>query len=297
MNESSHVTYWNGDRIQCARCFQSHHKRDAKHWLATRCTAVGNTTDKPVPIPFAYYGVGNRSAHYSHNLSIYRGLVFCNVCGHRAQYKMHNLYRECVKTTAGAASLKKIFKGELPQNLTAWPDETNDASQLRHACGEVSFHSSSSSKPSKNIFGCSKYLNRPDVPLGNAFQFSILEPACAASSSSSDAHVVELPLAQQLRELLDLSEAGEKVEWPKGFSLVTAKQWLDSSAQGAQCNALLHSVEVSTQLPSPPPPSASKTETLLDLLQLHEAGEPVTWPQGWSVHAARTLLSSLSGSL
>ena len=75
MLNSSHVVFKpdpNGSQIACIRCKQrfSTHNPNVKHWLTTRCWAIGTDADKPDPLPYEHIHLGNNAIHHSHNIYI-----------------------------------------------------------------------------------------------------------------------------------------------------------------------------------------------------------------------------------
>ena len=75
------------------------------------------------PFGFESKHIGKQVIHVSHDLRLFRGLIFCNTCGCRAQHKLHGLAHQCSPPTPyGAASLRKLNKGKLPPKLSCWPD-------------------------------------------------------------------------------------------------------------------------------------------------------------------------------
>ena len=64
-------------------------------------------------------------AHSSHRLRRLRGLLYCSACGAWAKGRLVKLARPCLLAaparSAGAAVLRALAAGRLPQGLRAWP--------------------------------------------------------------------------------------------------------------------------------------------------------------------------------
>ena len=64
-------------------------------------------------------------AHSSHRLRRHRGLLYCSACGSWARGRLVKLARPCLLSapakSAGAAVLRALAAGRLPQGLAAWP--------------------------------------------------------------------------------------------------------------------------------------------------------------------------------
>ena len=100
-----------------------------KDWLATSCAAPFNISNV-LRYQQKQLGnsiqVGSSMTHPSHRIRIFRGLLFCKVCGARGPSKLVNLSEPCVAARAGSygrANLNAIKQGKKPQGLVAWPDE------------------------------------------------------------------------------------------------------------------------------------------------------------------------------
>ena len=90
-------------------------------FLEGPCGAIGHPVDKPVPLPYEAVHIGNQLAHYIHKLQIYRGIVYCRICGMRGPTKLHNLAHPCKPPTAyGKQVLSSLNQGRLPAGLSNW---------------------------------------------------------------------------------------------------------------------------------------------------------------------------------
>ena len=121
---SNHVAYYNDSRVVCARCRNSFHisDRSLTPFLEGPCGAIGHPVDKPVPLPYEAVHIGNQIAHHTHKLQIYRGIVYCRICGMRGPTKLHNLAHPCKPPTAyGKQVLSSLNQGRLPAGLSNWP--------------------------------------------------------------------------------------------------------------------------------------------------------------------------------
>ncbi len=123
--DSTHVLFAQGNRQCCARCRSSFHVGDPhiKKWLATSCTAIGQSHDKPVPVCFDSIHLGRNNTHATHKLYVFRGLVFCNKCGMRSATQLNKLSKPCLPPTPyGEATIKSINACRLPYKVSRWPD-------------------------------------------------------------------------------------------------------------------------------------------------------------------------------
>ena len=99
-----------------------------KDWLATSC-AVPFDSRNVLMYQQKQLGnsiqVGNSMTHPSHKICIFRGLLFCKICGARGPSKLVNLSDPCEPAKAGSygrANLNAIRQGKKPQGLSVWPD-------------------------------------------------------------------------------------------------------------------------------------------------------------------------------
>ena len=99
-------------------CHQNFHIKDpcAKQWLLSHCTAIGSSADRPTVLPYESMHIGNRIAHHTHRLMIYRGLVYCNKCGCIGTNQLRKLGGPCLPPTAtyGIPNLRMLHDGILP---------------------------------------------------------------------------------------------------------------------------------------------------------------------------------------
>ena len=114
-------------RSKCARCLCSYNNKDpaTKHWLQSQCTAQGSEIDRPIKLQYAHVHVGNNCAHVSHELHIYRGLIYCNKCGVRAgNFGVKLVAKPCGPPTEyGLQSLLALRQCKKPPSLAAWPSD------------------------------------------------------------------------------------------------------------------------------------------------------------------------------
>ena len=128
LRDTSHSISVSGSRYICTACLNSFRIADpaCKHWLKASCISAYEVASPHVGRPTKYNDilhVGNRSSHVSHELKIYRGLVYCSKCSARAgSNQLRNLALQCKQAgTGGLAVLKAIRDGKLPPGLTEWP--------------------------------------------------------------------------------------------------------------------------------------------------------------------------------
>jgi len=129
---SQHVISVINSRLKCSSCRSSFKRTDPglKHWLQCGCipfsAAAFATAPRHVPVDTPVH-MGNQVSHYTHHLFIYRGLVYCNVCGNRGSNdQLRKLARQCegpsLPTSYGGIALAAIKGGRLPPRLDQWPD-------------------------------------------------------------------------------------------------------------------------------------------------------------------------------
>ena len=124
MYQSSHMAVRTNNTIRCARCHNSFKCSDSSvvPFLKGSCSGLGSASDRPVALPLEAIHVGNKVAHHSHKLRIFRGLLFCGTCGCRGPTKLQGLAARCSPPTSyGKQTLAKLSKGHLPPNLGEWP--------------------------------------------------------------------------------------------------------------------------------------------------------------------------------
>ena len=125
MQKSTHVCHEENRRIHCARCHSNcstMNKTKCKQWLATQCTAIGTSEDRPTPLPFEHVHVGKLDVHVSHVLCVFRGIFFCNKCGSVSKRtKLGYLAQQCsAPTQAGKNNLDRIRSNRPPLTME-WP--------------------------------------------------------------------------------------------------------------------------------------------------------------------------------
>ena len=122
--ESKHDIQRVADRLRCRQCMENFKVSDSSliHWLSSSCIHMPSS-NRPVPIMNNMLHIGNQIIHFSHSLSVHRGLVYCNKCGSRkAADVLKKLAHPCEPpSTYGKATLKAILSDKLPPNLLAWP--------------------------------------------------------------------------------------------------------------------------------------------------------------------------------
>ena len=124
----------------CARCSSSFLVSDSgvRHWLLGKCPNLGKSSDRPVLLPYEALHVGNKVSHHSHSLKLFRGVVYCGVCGARGPTKLHKLAHPCLPPTSkGKATLKALNQGHLPPGLVSWPTDTNPRSTPSESLGRT----------------------------------------------------------------------------------------------------------------------------------------------------------------
>ena len=133
LNESNHVLVRQDGRIHCKVCLSCFNETDPlmKKWIMSACTGIHSSTSshiKPVHIYDKFLHIGNQFIHYTHQLQVFKGLVYCGKCGYRkGTNQVRNLARSCIPPdTYGARNLKAILDGKLPHGLDQWPDQDDD---------------------------------------------------------------------------------------------------------------------------------------------------------------------------
>ena len=82
---------------------------------------AGEKTQRlPTPVQ-----IGNRSAHLTHPLLVFRGLVYCVVCGNVGAQRLNKLAAPCrqeqgSKGRHGRDSLARLGRGQLPKKVLEW---------------------------------------------------------------------------------------------------------------------------------------------------------------------------------
>ena len=87
----------------------------------TDCPLAGSAEDRPRPFPMEHCVVGGKSVHPSHKLNLFRGIIYCRICGYKAGSRgggfLRMLTQPCPKTPAsqyGTDNLKMFSEGKLP---------------------------------------------------------------------------------------------------------------------------------------------------------------------------------------
>ena len=72
--------------------------------------------------------IGNNVVHVSHNILMFKQLLFCNICGCRGSNFLKKLAKKCEPpTTAGFRALKELRSGKLPSaGAFQWPVDRLD---------------------------------------------------------------------------------------------------------------------------------------------------------------------------
>ena len=103
-----------------------------------------------------------------------------------------------------------------------------------------------------------------------------------------------------LLKLCALSDTGVEVDWPHGLDYFTALELLDAN-NALDIDAVMEwqrsedGANAVPEAPSTRPEAQGReqewdSQSLLDLVDLHESGLPVRWPDGLDVLVARELL-------
>ena len=127
----------------CWKCLQRCRgaERRQLRWMRSECALAGELVRawetgrcKPCSVPAGTpVVVGGHTIHSSHDLKVFKGLVFCSRCAHYATQCPRRLKVQCegfVKTGCRTV-LSRLKKGELPPGLERWPNEA------AHAVNEI----------------------------------------------------------------------------------------------------------------------------------------------------------------
>ena len=128
MHSSKHIPFFSGTNISCARCFDKVPASGpcTRSWLQGLCQKMYTPEDRPVPLHYNHVQLAHHTAHVSHNLYYFRGIFFCNKCGHYGVNRFIKLIHPCDKPkhlSHGHKSLSALRNGRLPPGLTIWPKE------------------------------------------------------------------------------------------------------------------------------------------------------------------------------
>ena len=227
--KSQHVLFRDGSRIKCSRCLNSFSAVDNQvvQFVRSCCAAIGSCVDKPIPLHSNILHIGNQTAHHSHKLLIYKGLVYCNKCGMRGVHKFHNLSRQCnPPTTYGKVTKEAVAQGKLPPLMTHWPDE-----QQPPAAKKVTRAAKQQVTSSRRI-GL-PYPGEPIAPINPVLLpigFRVQTPL-RREREIGDTHPPNpyplVPANNPLVDLVELHAVGEKVVWPVGYNAIIASRFLE----------------------------------------------------------------------
>ena len=132
--------------VSCVSCHQScsgpKESKVVKAWLLSDCPGEAAVSLSPGSLPSSTthlklkseveVWVGGRRLHPAHNLSVFRGLYFCCVCGSIAAQRAVNLYSRCAPPTPqGKKNLRRLMLGLLPRGTPWWPDQGRVESQAK----------------------------------------------------------------------------------------------------------------------------------------------------------------------
>ena len=196
----------------------------------------------------------------------------------------------------------RLSPAEETPKRPAWPvhpAQTGATQRRPNRCaktaGDCSLHSSASA-------GASRPESSPRVAsiarLRNGTAVTFADDAGGACAHKVEVELTELSLAALLK-LCGLSDAGVEVDWPHGLDYVTALELLDANNAldfDAPWNgSVARTAQAGPMAPSTLPEAQGRdqewgSQCLLDLVDLHESGLPVRWPDGLDVLVARELL-------
>ena len=110
-----------------------------KTWLASPCDMWNeeaalrrNSALKPAHFPAGVaHFVGKQEAHQSHQLWLYKGLLYCKRCGAYADTRARLLAQTCrqVANSSGLQVLAALAEDKKPRKLKQWPDEAAEAEE------------------------------------------------------------------------------------------------------------------------------------------------------------------------
>ena len=295
VESTKHVISLVQSRYCCAACRQSFHRTDSslRPWLSTGCTPSTELGGRPTLIPLPIHK-GNSTSHSTHRLKSFNNIIYCAKCGARDSWRgFVSLSRPCVPPRRyGAASLAALRSGLPPPGRDPWhmQKEIDRPFLKRTAKSFVGVRLPINRKHNVTKVAPS-ILPLPDDPTESAATpCPLLFPA-----------VPELPPQLQVpAEMLELAQDGEKVVWPPGLSAFQVQGMLNQHfyPSSSSCAPVTHQP---IPLPAPTEEASSSTagvrpqinlDLLADLVDLHDAGEPVSWPCGVSPTEAKDLLRS-----
>ena len=189
-----------------------------------------------------------------------------------------------------------------PPNSSAQPTETAQPSVLAAADGQVGLPSarprgvSLASEPNSPV----AEEGPLNPPKSNSLPSSGSSTPDAAATTAAAEETPCAPSREDLLDLIDLEELGGTAPWPPGLDLRTAKALLQGHqapvpAVHSSSNDRLVVVSLAAASDTPAlaaPESHSDRQALADLVELHELGDKVQWPQGWDIRAARLFLAT-----
>ena len=120
--------------MRCYVCFERAplQKSHLIDWLGSPCKvdpkfaySFFTGTLKPARLPVHRpLPIGRQVAHFSHDLFVLRGLIFCNKCGYYAYHRMINLAEPCdgMKDEAAIKRVRSFRQGKLPRGVADWPN-------------------------------------------------------------------------------------------------------------------------------------------------------------------------------
>ena len=148
--QSQHTTVSMGRHLHCVQCNTTSPigRHAIVQWLTTECrpdtTLLSSfKAGHARPARFAVgkqLSIGHQRIHDSHNMFVYRGLMFCKTCGYYGIKRALRLTDPCGQhfTTddaglrrrrQGARVVADLLKGNLPHGVDAWP---NDVVRIGH---------------------------------------------------------------------------------------------------------------------------------------------------------------------
>mgnify|MGYP000408903751 FL=1 len=97
-----------------------------KSWMLADCPDIGSSEDRPRPLPLEHIHIGKKSIHSSHQMNIFKKLIYCRTCGARAASRNAGYLKDLAKPCEnpreyGIRSLALLRQGNLPAGLDIWP--------------------------------------------------------------------------------------------------------------------------------------------------------------------------------
>ena len=114
---SDHAAFFCHGHIKCAQC--EHilpEKGDATiKWLSTPCNPEPYSLDRPIKLRNETIIIKNRSTHPTHDLRMFKKLIYCKKCGYIARGRLQGLFDACEPPKHyGSTILRYIAKGKIP---------------------------------------------------------------------------------------------------------------------------------------------------------------------------------------